>query len=260
MNHNPDNILQFSRPKAKATPAPKTTRKQKAGPYRCTKPFQHVFRFKVTLLDVTPVVWRRIEVPDCDTFWDLHVAITDVFGWLDYHLHEFEIVNAKTGKTERIGSTDDEAFDELEGKAPVKLDRQQNLADRFNEQNRQAAYSYDFGDGWEHMIELEEVLPREADVGYPRCTAGEMAAPPDDCGGPGGYQRLLNAIRNVRHPEHTDQVNWLKMMKGAGFKPDFFDPAAVHFDDPDKRWKIAFENGKMTPDMRSWDFFKRQRR
>ncbi len=254
MTDNPAKIIPFPKAKSKARPV------QKTSVYTCRNPFQNVFRFKIILQDVKPVVWRRIEVPDCCTFWDLHVAITDAFGWLDYHLHEFEILNHKTGKAESIGSPDEEGFAELDGGAPVKSDRGQKLAVLFNEKNRQATYCYDFGDGWEHSVELEAILPKEEGVCYPRCTGGEMAAPPDDCGGPPGYENLLNAIRNPRHPEHKNQVNWLRMMKGAGFKPDYFDSVAVHFDDPDKRWKIAFEEGKITPDMRGWDFFKRQGR
>lgn len=44
-----------------------------------------VFQFKITLLGVEPVVWRRIQISDLCSFWDLHVAIQDAMGWLDYH-------------------------------------------------------------------------------------------------------------------------------------------------------------------------------
>lgn len=123
-----------------------------------------------------------------------------------------------------------------------------------------AIYKYDFGDGWEHEVELEEILTRDETVNYPRCIEGERAGPPDDCGGPAGYHQLLEAIGDPDNEEHDDQVNWLRGMKGNGWKPDFFDPAAVHFDDPAKRWKIAYEDEEMTPDMREWEFYRRQER
>ena len=44
-------------------------------------------------------------------------------------------------------------------------------------------YEYDFGDGWEHEILLEKVLPRDSMVRYPRCLGGARACPPEDCGG-----------------------------------------------------------------------------
>jgi len=48
-----------------------------------------VLRFWIELQKTDPSVWREIEVPGDDTFWDLHVAIQDAMGWLDYHLHRF---------------------------------------------------------------------------------------------------------------------------------------------------------------------------
>lgn len=227
--------------------------------YSCCKLYKKVFRFRITLQDVVPVVWRQIEVPDCYTFWDLHIAITDAFGWLDYHLHEFNIPDPKTGKPLRLGSPDEEGFAELDEGPKVKPDWTRKLSSLFTAKNSKAIHSYDFGDGWEHLVVLETILPREKGVAYPRCLCGEGVCPPDDCGGPGGYLELLKAIGNPRHKEHKQMVNWLQGMKGAGFDPKKpFDPSSVQFDDPAKRWKIAFDGEELTPDMRCWDFFKKQ--
>ena len=252
MPDKPGKVLLFPKPKARPVSKPKPAA------YFCAKDFQQVLCFKVTLQDVAPVVWRRLELPDCSTFWDLHVAISDAFDWLDYHLHEFEILNPQTGEPARIGSPDEEELPALDGESSVESDRTRALLGLFSETNRQATYCYDFGDGWEHLIELEAIQPKAAGTVYPRCTAGEMAAPPDDCGGPPGYATLLQALRDPRQPAHRDMIDWLRMMKGNGFNPTAFDPAAVHFDDPDKRWKLTYEGGEMTPDLRGWAFFKRQ--
>ncbi len=72
------------------------------------KKFDQVFQFKITLKDTKPPVWRRIQVPETYTFWDLHVAIQDAMGWSDYHLHRFEIVNPSTGMEIEIGLPDEE--------------------------------------------------------------------------------------------------------------------------------------------------------
>ena len=55
------------------------------------KETKSLLRFKVELDHVTPAVWREIEVPSTYSFWNLHVAIQDAMGWLDYHLHAFRI-------------------------------------------------------------------------------------------------------------------------------------------------------------------------
>ena len=61
-----------------------------------------VLQFKVTLADVTPSVWRRIQIPAGYTFWDFHVAVQDAMGWLDYHLHTFRVQNPASGDTDEI--------------------------------------------------------------------------------------------------------------------------------------------------------------
>ena len=64
-----------------------------------------VHQFLIVLSGTDPLVWRRIQVPEGYSFWDLHVAIQDAMGWLDYHLHEFRLLDAAekeimTGSTE----------------------------------------------------------------------------------------------------------------------------------------------------------------
>ena len=63
---------------------------------------RHALQFLVVLLQTDPLVWRRIQVPDDYSFWDLHVAIQDAMGWQDYHLHEFRLVDPQRGKVERL--------------------------------------------------------------------------------------------------------------------------------------------------------------
>ena len=104
------------------------------------KKFSQVYQFKITLKDTKPPVWRRIQVPETYTFWDLHIAIQDVMGWLDYHLHEFELINPRTGLNVEIGFPDDEF-----GKK-ILAGWSQKIADYFNMENSMANYVYDFGD------------------------------------------------------------------------------------------------------------------
>jgi hypothetical protein len=86
-------------------------------------------------------------------------------------------------------------------------------------------YDYDFGDGWEHLIEVEAEVPNEnVTVHVPRCLGGEPACPPDDCGGPHGYAHFVEAIRDSEHEEHNDYVQWL----GGAFDPEAFDLGGVN--------------------------------
>ena len=78
---------------------------------RITK-IDHVCQFLIVLSKTNPLVWRRIQVPEGYSFWDLHVAIQDAMGWRDYHVHEFIVVDSKTSRVKRIGVPDDEMPDE----------------------------------------------------------------------------------------------------------------------------------------------------
>ena len=195
-----------------------------------------ILRLKVNLKDVRPAIWRRIEVPASYTCWDLHVAIQDAMGWFDSHLHVFRMANPQTGDLDQIGIPDPDGFEDdpivLEGwRVPVAR-YLQKVGDR-------AEYEYDFGDGWEHEVLLEAVTSRQPETKYPRCIAGARACPPEDCGGPSGYAELLKTIADPAHPERENQPAW----PGGPFEPEVFDCREVHFDNPKKRWKIAFADG-----------------
>jgi Plasmid pRiA4b ORF-3-like protein len=197
--------------------------------------YSKVYQFKVALKGIKPPVWRRILVPEIYTFWDLHVAIQDAMAWLDYHLHEFTIVNPSTGLVDRIGIPDEDFLDEEE----VYPGWRKKVTDYFSPQNPRADYCYDFGDDWQHAVKLEKILPREAGVRYPICVGGKRASPPEDCGGTSGYEDFLKIIRDPSHEEYESTLEWA----GEAFDPERFDPADVRFDDPQKRWTMAFRDG-----------------
>src|SRR5881296_2865857 len=79
-------------------------------PKRITKP-EHVCQFLIVLAKTDPLVWRRIQVPETYSFWDLHVALQDAMGWLDYHLHVFRLAEPGAGEVEQIGIPDDDRFE-----------------------------------------------------------------------------------------------------------------------------------------------------
>ena len=199
-----------------------------------SKSTKNVFQLHISLEGIEPMIWRRIQVPETYSFWDLHVAVQDSMGWLDCHLHQFVISESIEEKTATIGLPGDELEDRHirpGWEVPIRM--------YFTAPGNKCVYEYDFGDCWRHTVLLEEVLPTERGVMYPRCLAGERACPPEDCGGVGRYAELLEIIRNPRHEEHRDMIEWLKghLKKYHPYKPDEFDPRKVRFHDPKKRLK-----------------------
>lgn len=79
---------------------------------------------------------------------------------------------------------------------------------------------YDFGDGWQHNVVVEAIEPLDPSLGCPRCVIGRRACPPEDCGGPWGFQEMLEAIADPAHPRHEELTEWLPI----DYDPEEFDP------------------------------------
>ncbi|MCK4797538.1 MAG: plasmid pRiA4b ORF-3 family protein [Spirochaetes bacterium] len=190
-----------------------------------------IYQFKITLNDITPPIWRRIQVPDTYTFWDLHVAIQDAMGWLDCHLHEFYLRDNDSGRKYSIGMPGEETPPELLD------DHEEKIKDHVTQEGQKIEYIYDFGDDWEHEIELEKILAKEDGKTYPNCPDGARACPPEDVGSVPGYEELLEVLKDPQHEEYQEFIDWL----GGKFDPEQFDPRKVEFDDPEWRWKQAMD-------------------
>jgi hypothetical protein len=184
-------------------------------------------------LRVDPPIWRRLQLSDRCTFWDLHVAIQCAFGWNDSHLHEFRPWG-RSRKGAAYGIPEHDGFDFGASTLPGWEHR---VGEVLNSSNRRYLYEYDFGDSWQHLIALEKRLAAEPGTKYPRCIAGERAGPPDDCGGPGGWAQLLRILADRNDPEHVESHEWASSQKGkrGKFKPDVFDATRVRFANPTAR-------------------------
>ena len=196
-----------------------------------------LYQFRIALSEIEPTIWRIIQVPSGYSFWDLHVAIQEAMGWLDYHLHAFRVRMPHKRKEIEIGIPNDEEYDH-----PVLPGWEVPITRVFAEPGEMATYDYDFGDGWSHTVLLEGILLKEKGAKYPLCIAGQRACPPEDCGGVPGYYQLLEILADPNHLEHQEYNEWLKghAKNYYPYKPDEFNPAEVKFWDPKRRWKMAF--------------------
>ncbi len=165
-----------------------------------------IYTLKITLANIKPPIWRRVQVKEC-TLARLHDIIQTCMGWSNSHLHAFEVGG------EEYGEPDPEGMLEQEDDCKLKLGQIVSMGlKRFR-------YTYDFGDCWDHTIQIEKVLAPDAGVVYPHCVAGKRACPPEDCGGAWGYGTFLEAIQNPKDPEHETMLDWV----GGKFDPEAFD-------------------------------------
>lgn len=174
------------------------------------------YQLKISLLNVEPPVWRRIVVPPDIALNDLHEVIQDVMGWSHDHLHSFIVGKKRSERKSYLPARgcdgpddfpeDDYTLNELAHRAGMKF-----------------IYWYDFGDDWKHEITVEKTSYVDAKFpGEIRCLAGKGACPPDNCGGPYMYTRI---VANWQAGEEVeDGFSFLgSMLKRGRFKPERFD-------------------------------------
>jgi hypothetical protein len=171
-----------------------------------------VHQLKITLIGIRPPIWRRVQVSSSINLRRLHDVIQAAMGWTQSHLYQFE------GGDVAFGEPDDEFG------MPIRSAKSTPLRKIAPAPGAVFIYEYDFGDSWQHRIEVEKVLPPEPGVHYPRCLAGKRACPPEDVGGIWGYEEFLQAVRDPKHPEHEAMLEWV----GGAFNPDAFDRQAVN--------------------------------
>jgi len=152
------------------------------------KPGAVVFQVKVSLVGITPAIWRRFLLPGNIKLEQVHECIQGAFGWQNCHLHEFEIGGKRYGDPDAADGNN-EIISERATKSKLKF-FDLAVGDRF-------FYVYDFGDCWRHEIEVEAILPPDPHGYYPNCIAGARACPPEDCGGVPGYLRLVRPLAVV---------------------------------------------------------------
>lgn len=167
----------------------------------------------IALRHISPQIWRRVRVPEHFTLEQLHRVIQLVFSWLDYHLYEFQSGSRRFLRPES----------ELEGENAAVV----TLASLKLKESARLLYVYDMGDYWEHEVVVEGFMPMPDPNSFdwtPRLFDGQRAGPPEDVGGPPGYERFLTALANPKHPEHAQLCDWAP----PHFDAERFDVQAVN--------------------------------
>lgn len=174
---------------------------------------------RVSIDRIEPQIWRRLVVPLHFNLRELHLVLQAAFGWMNAHLHEFEIGGLSYGDeladAER-GDDDPRTFDEMEVK----------LRDFTREPGTIFRYVYDMGDNWVHTVCLENSLELAPAPKVARCIEGARARPPEDVGGPSGYQDFLEAVLDPTHEEHKHMKRWA----GGHFDSEWFDLELINKD------------------------------
>ncbi len=178
-----------------------------------------LLKVELETVDVLSSITRSLIVPRKATLGWIHAVIQVAMGWTNSHLHQFRVDG------DSISDPDFE-LQGFEDDPPVRDETVVTLGEVLDARPTSLTYEYDFGDSWNHFLYAEALPQGSAPVAKRAvCVAGARACPPEDCGGIGGYEELLAALSNRRHPEHRSMKEWLG-------RP--FDPAAFSIEDTNR--------------------------
>jgi hypothetical protein len=173
------------------------------------KIMSNIYQIKIQLQGVSkPPVWRQLHVSSDMNLYLLHCCIQGAMGWYNSHLHQFIVNGQYYGIPHPLIDNG------------LKDERKIVLKNVLKQENAYIDYEYDFGDGWQHRITLEKILPANAKQQLPVLVKGKGACPPEDCGGVYGYENLKEVMKNPEHEEFEELSDWLE---DEEFDPNDFD-------------------------------------
>ncbi len=174
-----------------------------------------IYQIKMTLKDIEPLIWRRFQINGNINLFQLHKIIQTIMGWENAHLHQFLIHDKKYS---HHGYEPEEFRKETLNEGKFKLNG------LITKENTSFIYEYDFGDDWKHELVVENILKDQEQLPHPICLAGENACPPEDCGGPWGYQDFIEAFQDSKHERHKECREWV----GNDFDPEALDADRIN--------------------------------
>lgn len=179
--------------------------------------YQRAVQLKIILENTKPEVWRRVLIMEGSSLRTLHYLIQDVFWWKGYHSYMFKIGDDEFSDPE---------FDTGQGWLDDSKSKVGKVVEKFSEFN----FIYDFGDWWSHKITFEGFVEADLKEKYPVCIDGKNAAPPEDVGGPPGFEEFKTAIKDKRHERYEEFLEWYDGgMFQKDFKVDWFDLEITNF-------------------------------
>ena len=124
-----------------------------------------ILKLKISLINFNPQIWREVLISLDNNFEYLHYVIQAVMEWGNYHMHEFPLSEDKFIGDEPPNpqSRRDRSFLK---ESDVKLKKY------LNQKGDSIKYIYDFGDNWDHEIEVIGIFEKEKKQEYPVCVDG----------------------------------------------------------------------------------------
>lgn len=163
------------------------------------------YEIKVSIRDTHPPVWRRLQIPEGITFHEFNAILQLAFDWCGYHAYDFEVgaTLQEEGIFIELPELDSGWFShEIRNSKKEKIDK-------YFKEYKKMKYTYDFGDNWIHDITIEKIIETDIKLINPICIKAKMADLPEDCGGPWGYEDLLEILENPKNERYEEMRDWV---------------------------------------------------
>jgi hypothetical protein len=106
-----------------------------------------MYQLKVTIDEITPPIWRTVQVPESYSLNKLHHIIQLSLGWTNSHLYMFGDYENKIGDPILWEDSD----------TPTLWDKKVKIKDVLQKVGDELKYEYDMGDGWMHTVVLDKI-------------------------------------------------------------------------------------------------------
>jgi hypothetical protein len=119
--------------------------------------------------------------------------------------------------------------------------------DDYIEKYKIIEYNYDFGDNWQFLIKLKDIV--DDYFGYPTLLDGAETTPPEDVGGLPGFYEFLKVYRDQNHSDHKDVVAWAKEQYFREYDPEWINQNIKNLSYKKTEWnKINHDRYKIIDD------------
>src|SRR6185437_11608631 len=105
------------------------------------------YQLRIELKEAQPLIWRRLLVPENVTLSKLSIILQSAMRWHGGHLHEFVVGRMHYGIPD----------DDWPNQEPFVDERRVRLNTLVESGARRFTFVYDFGDGWEHTVKVEDL-------------------------------------------------------------------------------------------------------
>lgn len=196
---------------------------------------QPIYQFYAELCEYKPKIWRRFQVLNNITMARLGYIVMTLFEMQANHLFCFDIpveenfrkcvgghitndlnraaidlFNEEPEFAElHIELFDEDGFSESDDRALDAADTK--LKNVLTEPTETMTMTYDYGDGWEFLLTLENVYEDKDLPGkeLPRVLDGTGYGIIEDCGGPCGLEEIAKAFKKKKGTQYKQYSEWL---------------------------------------------------